>query len=35
MVRVVEMIRVVYRYEEKLGVKGPPKNNNNKDVAHP
>ena len=38
MVRLVEVIRVVevvYRYEENLGVKGPNKKNNNKDVGLP
>ena len=43
-VRVVEMVRlvevnrvveVVYRHEENLGVKGPNKNNKNKDVGLP
>ena len=33
MVRVVLVVEVVYRCEEKLEVKGSPKNN--KDVAHP
>ena len=32
MTRVVEVIKVVYRYEENLGVKGP-KSNNSKSKA--
>ena len=38
MVRLVEVnrvVEVVYRHEENLGVKGPNKNNNNKDVGLP
>ena len=32
-IRMVEVIRVVYRYEENLGVKGPKKRKNNNNVG--
>ena len=34
-VEVNRVVEVVYRHEENLGVKGPNKNNNNKDVGLP
>ena len=35
LVKVIMVVEVVYRYEENLGVKGPNKKNNNKDVGLP
>ena len=35
LVEVIRVVEVVYRYEENLGVKGPNKENKNKDVGLP